>query len=102
MRNVITAVIVGSALLSACVTAPGPGMKQGAIAPKLSMEGGMKVWSNVESFGPVPAAQAALGAETCGRMNSMDKKYIATGYHAQAQGLDGKTLPGGGFFCVQK
>jgi hypothetical protein len=66
------------------------------------MENNMKVWENAGSFGPVPTAQAALGADTCAKLNTTNANFVATGYHSRAQGLDGKTLPNGGFYCVRK
>jgi hypothetical protein len=102
MKSLFTAVILGSALLSACVTAPGPGAQEGATPPRLSMQDKMAVWDNVGSFGPVPAARAALGAQTCAKLDTMDAKFMATGYHSRAQRLDGKTLTEGGFYCVRK
>jgi hypothetical protein len=62
----------------------------------------MKVWNNVGNFGPVPAAQAALGVQICARMDTPDNHYEPTGYHSKAQGLNGRTIPGGGFFCARK
>lgn len=102
MKSLLTATILGSALLSACVTAPGPGTTEGATPPHLSMQGNTKVWDNIGSFGPVPAAKAAMGADTCAKLNSMSANYVATGYHARAVGLDGKTMPEGGFLCTRK
>lgn len=102
MKSLLTAVVLGSAMLSACVTAPSPGMQEGSPPPRLTMQDKLKVWDNVGSFGPVPAALAALGAETCAKFNTADSQYVATGYHSKAQGLDGKTLQGGGFYCVHK
>ena len=102
MKSLLTAAILGSALLSACVTAPGPGTTEGATPPRLTMQGNTKVWDNIGNFGPVPAAKAAMGADTCAKLNSTNANYMAAGYHARAQGLDGKTLPDGGFYCVRK
>jgi hypothetical protein len=102
MKSLLTAVILGSALVTACVTAPSPGAQEGNPPPRLVMQDKLKVWDNVGNFGPVPAAQAKLGADTCASFNTADAQYMATGYHSRAQGLDGKTLPGGGFYCVHK
>jgi hypothetical protein len=79
-----------------------PGAQEGAVAPKLYLDNNMKTWEHISSFGPVPASQAGLGAETCAKLNTMDLKFVANGYHSRAQGLDGRTLPGGGFYCVRQ
>lgn len=102
MKYLLSLVILLSALLSACVTAPGPGAQEGATPPRLSMQNSMMQWDNVGAFGPVPAARAALGAQVCAKLNTAGRSYVPMGYHARAQGLDGKTLPDGGFFCVTK
>jgi hypothetical protein len=102
MKFLRTTVILGSALMAACVTTPSPGDHEGPIPPWLSMQDNLKFWSNIGNFGPVPAAQAELGAQTCSKMDSQDSHFEATGYHAKAQGLNGRTIPGGGFFCVRK
>ena len=102
MKSLYTAVILGSALLSACVTAPAPGTQEGVTPPRLSTQGTMTVWDNVGSFGPVPSARADLGAQTCSKLDTMGTKFMASGYHSRAQGLDGKTLAEGGFYCVPK
>jgi hypothetical protein len=102
MRVLLTSVILASALLAACVAAPSPGDHEGPIPPRLALQDNTKGWSNIGNFGPVPAAQAELAAQTCAKMDGPDAHFEATGYHAKAQGLNGRTLAGGGFFCVRK
>jgi hypothetical protein len=50
----------------------------------------------------VPAAQAALGAHICTTLDTPDSQFEAAGYHAKAQDLNGRTIAGGGFYCVRK
>jgi hypothetical protein len=54
------------------------------------------IWDRPSSFGPVPPALRAVGDLSCMRSNLQTR---AEGYHPAARGLDGRTLPGGGFFC---
>jgi hypothetical protein len=89
-------------LLTACVTPPGPGAKEGETPPWLLSHQSMKIWGNAGSFGPVPAEQADLAAQTCATLNTKEASFEATGYHSRAKGLDGKALPDGGFFCVRE
>lgn len=77
-----------------------PGAQEGAIPPRLQQQNGGNTWDNWSAFGPVPASRAALGAETCAQLNTMAQKFKAIGYHSRAQGLDGKPLPNGGFYCA--
>jgi hypothetical protein len=102
MKKPMTAMILGSTLLTACVTAPGPGAQEGATPPRLVMQDNKVSWSNAGSFGPVPAAKATMAAQNCASLNTMDAKFVATGYHSQAQDLNGKVLPNGGYYCVRQ
>lgn len=94
--------ILGSTLLAACVTAPGPGSQQGATPPQLVKEDNKFGWKNIESFGEVPSDKAALGEQTCAKLNTADTQFVATGYHTMAKDQYGNTLPQGGFYCVRK
>lgn len=56
------------------------------------------VWDRPKAFGPVPPELQALGDFNCmqGRLS-----LRAVGYHAQAKGLDGQAIAGGGYFCAE-
>jgi hypothetical protein len=102
MKTLLTTVVLGSVLVCACISPPSPGDREGPIPPRLSLQDNMKVWNNIGNFGPVPESQAELAAQTCSRMDTQDIQFEPTGYHSKAQGLNGRTIPGGGFFCVRK
>ncbi len=102
MKFLLTTVILASSLVAACVTTPSPGDHEGPIPPRLTMQDNQKIWNNIRNFGPVPAALADGGAEICSQLNTQDSQFEATGYHAKAQGLNGRTMAGGGFFCTRK
>jgi len=53
-------------------------------------------WENVTSFGRVPSDLQAVGDLSCMRV---DLALRATGYHPQALDRQGKSIPGGGYFC---
>lgn len=59
-------------------------------------------WDNPSAFGPVPADLAQTAQKVCSELDAKDVQYKATGYHSEAQDLDGKPVPGGGYFCVRK
>jgi hypothetical protein len=94
--------ILASALLAACTTVPGAGRQEGATPPWLVSYDSMKIWGSADSFGPVPPAQTDMGVQICAKLNTAEAKFVATGYHSRARGLDGKPLPDGGFLCVRE
>lgn len=95
--HILTATALTFAMLAGCAVV-GPGSTYGETPPKLSTDSkGLKTWTNVSSFGPVPAALQAAGVAACQPFNA-----IATGYHAKAQNDDGKAFPAGGYYCVAK
>jgi hypothetical protein len=102
MKKLIFSVFLGNLLLAGCVTAPGPGAQEGAPPPKLIMKDNAKSWDNAGNFGPVPAALAAKGSTTCATLNTMEAKFVATGYHSKALDVDGKPFMGGGYYCVRQ
>lgn len=53
------------------------------------------VWRHTERFGAVPKALQAKGDQSCKSVNYQR----AIGYHPKALGVDGKVIPGGGFYC---
>jgi hypothetical protein len=56
-------------------------------------------WDRPAAFGKVPAQLQARGDAAC-MLAGIGQQAIA--YHPQAQGVDGQTLAGGGFFCAPK
>jgi len=84
-----------------------PGNKQGDEAPQLlkinhkvdNKDVERLVWENAQSFGPIPARLAEKAERTCTALNTEQRHWRATGYHAKARDIAGKQLPGGGFFC---
>lgn len=92
-----------SAVLAGCASwLPGPGAKQGEIPPRLIISNDAKTWDNPAAFGQVPDELKAVGQAVCDRLNTKEAQYKATGYHRLAKNLNGKTLPGGGYYCVEK
>jgi hypothetical protein len=102
MKKLILSAFFGSLLLAGCITAPGPGAQEGVTPPRLVMKDNAKTWDVAGNFGPVPGALAAKGAATCATLNTMDAKFVATGYHSKAQDVDGKPFAGGGYYCVRQ
>jgi hypothetical protein len=97
-----TVILLGAAAMgSACSIFEGPGFVENALPPRLVSKDGVVSWDRVNHFGPVPASLAAAGAQACGTLNTKELKFFALGYHSRALGLNGRTLPGGGFYCVQ-
>lgn len=90
--------------LSACVTYPTVGLEPASTPPRLVSNPVDKSisWDKPSAFGPVPKNLEAKGNEICGTLNTNNAQYKAIGYHQNAEGLDGKALPAGGYFCVQK
>ncbi len=91
-------------LLTACVTYPTVGSEPGVIPPKLVLNptDNSVSWDEPSAFGPVPANLAVNGEATCTTLNTKDMQYEAIGYHPNAEGLDGKPFPAGGYFCAPK
>ncbi len=52
-------------------------------------------WDNSQWFGPVPANLVKEGTAICQAVGGQR----ARGYHPKAQGINGKSIPGGGFLC---
>lgn len=97
--TIITGIAV-TAILSGC---SGMMTKQGVSAPpRLVLSDSdderhpQKVaWQHTERFGPVPKELQAKGNQFCMRANF----ERAIGYHPKALGVQGKVIPGGGFYC---
>ncbi len=94
-RSGVLLFVASGLLLASC--AVGPGDKPDAVPPKLSAaKDGNTTWDRPGAFGPVPAAQKALGDRTCG------DKAKPIGFHPAVQGTDGKAFAVGGFLCQLK
>lgn len=89
-------------LLVGCVGMPGqePGAVPPRIVERTNDRNGQKdrVWDNPSAFGQVPDALKAKGNATC-RAADFER---ASGYHPEARDQNGRTFPGGGFFCTGK
>lgn len=100
MRTKTLAILLagGSLLLAGCATEPTIGTAPGSPPPQLVKDPqGNIMWSNIGSFGPVPANRAAEGAKICAEVGAR-----ALGYHPAARGTDGVAFKAGGFYCVPK
>lgn len=93
-------------LVSACATSPQMADAPKDPAPQLTGTGQkdasgreLYAWSNAESFGQVKGQQKVLGDASC-LMARADLE--AAGYHPMAKDASGKTIVGGGYFCVVK
>jgi hypothetical protein len=90
--------LAAALLLGGCAASRGE--RQAETPPRL-VEGDNKtlLWDRGAAFGPVPLTLASLAALRCAALDTKDQKWQAEGFHAQAQDLQGKTLPGGGYYC---
>lgn len=90
-------------LLSAALLATGCAAtrseRQDNTPPRLLEQNKTTVWDRGDAFGPVPLKLASLAAVTCAALDTKESKWQAEGFHALAQDLEGKTFPGGGYFC---
>ncbi|MDP3520425.1 MAG: hypothetical protein Q8S02_07365 [Hydrogenophaga sp.] len=84
-------------LASGCAVSRGN--HQDETPPRLVTRGKTVAWDRGEAFGPVPLQLASLAAMHCASLNTQDVKWQVEGFHARAQDFDGKTFPGGGYFC---
>jgi len=85
---------------------PGMGEKEDAKAPRLvnsdkKDEQGrfLPTWDRPGAFGKVTGNLKSLGDIACMRARA---DLESVGYHSKAEGMDGKAMPGGGFFCWTK
>ncbi|WP_295393053.1 hypothetical protein [uncultured Thiodictyon sp.] len=70
--------------------------KPGPIPPRIILGKDGRVWDNPAAFGSVPKDLKAKGDAVCRK----DRFERATGYHPRARDLNGRPIPGGGYFCV--
>jgi hypothetical protein len=92
--------------LSGCMTvppAPAMGDKEADTPPRLVNSGkkddkgrDLPTWNNPGAFAKVAGNLKNVGDTACMRARP---DLEAIGYHSRAEGLDAKTLSGGGFFC---
>lgn len=95
--------------LAGCMTvptAPSMGDKEDPKAPRLvnsdkkDAEGRfLPTWDRPGAFGKVTGSLKSIGDIACMRAR-VDLESI--GYHSKAEGIDGKAMNGGGFFCWAK
>jgi hypothetical protein len=85
-------------LLSGCAASRGE--RQADRPPRLAEQDNKTVlWDRGSAFGPVPLALASLAALRCASLDTNEQKWQPEGFHAKAQDLQGKTLPGVGYYC---
>lgn len=82
---------------SGCTTTRGD--RQDDTPPRLVERNKNVAWDRAEAFGPVPLQLASLAAVHCAGLNTNEHQWVAEGFHAKAQDLNGKAFPGGGYFC---
>lgn len=99
MKTILTCVLGSTVLLTLGGCAASRGSKQDDTPPRLVERSQMIAWDRGEAFGPVPLQLASLAAVHCAAMDTPETKWEPEGFHAKAQDLDGKTFPGGGYFC---
>ena len=83
-------------ILASCAVTPG--MKEADVPPKIVNVDNQISWNDPSAFGPVPQDKVASGNATCQSMGFAS----ATGYHRNAQDINGKPFPNGGYFCEGK
>mgnify|MGYP000151994606 CR=1 FL=1 len=103
MKKSVLAITLLSAL--AGCTIPGIGDKQADTPPRITVRNAgekteYKTWDNPGLFGPVPESLKPVGAQVCGSLNTDKDKYVALGYHAKAEDVNGNPFPNGGYYCV--
>jgi hypothetical protein len=98
-------ILCATIILCACATPAIVGKQESETAPQLvnvfnkDLNKELITWSNPLLFGPVPANLQTTGDVACLRAR-VDVR--AVGFHSTAKDLQGKLLPGGGFYCYPK
>ncbi len=98
LTAVMTVITLGFSACSGFLAKPGdqPDLVN---PPKLfKNSSGDLEWERVSAFGPVPIDIQVRGNVIC---QTLGKDIIATGYNPEALDPNGKTLPGGGFYCTR-
>jgi hypothetical protein len=70
--------------------------------PRLVERNKTVAWDRGDAFGPVPLKLVSLAAVNCAALDTKDTQWQPEGFHAYAQNLEGKTYPGGGYFCKSR
>ena len=83
-------------ILASCAVTPG--MKEADVPPKMVKVDNQLTWNDPSAFGPVPQDKVASGNAICQSTGFAS----ATGYHRNAQDINGKPFPNGGYFCEGK
>ena len=83
-------------ILTSCAVTPG--MKEADVPPKMVKVDNQLTWNDPSAFGPVPQDKVASGNAICQSTGFAS----ATGYHRNAQDINGKPFPNGGYFCEGK
>lgn len=99
MKKYTLCTLLAAALLAGCATSTSRGDRQAEQAPRLVERNNVIAWDRGDAFGPVPLRLASLAAINCATLDTKDVKWQPEGFHARALDLDGKPLPGGGYFC---
>ena len=98
LTAVMTVVTLGFTACTAFLAKPGD--KPDLVNPPkmIKNSSGDLEWDRPGAFGPVPINIQVEGNVICQTLN---KDLIATGYNPEALAPNGKTLPGGGFYCTR-
>lgn len=99
MKSIWICVLGTAVVLTLEGCAASRGSKQDDTPPRLVERNKVIAWDHGEAFGPVPLQLASLAAVHCAAMDTPETKWEPEGFHAKAQDLEGKTFPGGGYFC---
>lgn len=83
-------------ILASCAVTPG--LKEADVPPKIVQVDNQFSWNDPSAFGPVPQDKVASGNAICQSTGFAS----ATGYHRNAQDINGKPFPNGGYFCEGK
>jgi hypothetical protein len=98
MKTITLYTLLSAALLTAGCAATRSD-RQDDTPPRLVERNKNVAWDRGTAFGPVPLKLASLAAINCAALDTKETKWQAEGFHARAQDLNGKTYPGGGYFC---
>lgn len=96
----VCAGLAAATLLAGCAASRGP--RQDEVPPRLVERNKTVVWDRGAAFGPVPLQLAAVATTHCAALDTRDVTWQVEGFHAKAQDLHGRTLPGGGYFCTPR
>jgi hypothetical protein len=101
MKPITLCTLLAAAMLAGgCAT--GRGDRQADQAPRLVERNNVIAWDRGDAFGPVPLRLSSLAAINCATLDTKDLKWEPEGFHARALDLDGRTLPGGGYYCKSR